>query len=223
MSFTIGSAASYKYSGVLDFCLPTWRRHSGAERIDVRLYAEQGGRGKAQRYLRNLIPRVQNIREVVVAAVRDKRRLLLLDADCLTLKDCSEGFSDLLPIGIARWPSINMGVMFLRTDTDNPFVEFFNDWADRAIAHINYLLTQRPVAIEDGDQGVMESKLHEIGHLVDKLDKRLWNYTFSNEIDRDDFEAAKDEMRILHLRFASSLDSNVKNFKFLRDEFPGLL
>ena len=219
MNFRIVTTASYDYAPVLDFCLPSWRKNSGADDIVIRWH-RQRGRGKAQTWFRAVQERCATMREAVQSAVAEKRKLLLLDGDCLVLQNLEDGFAGDKPIAVARWPNVNIGVIFLNTDMDWPFAEFFCKYVDTSLAHIDKLIAAQSER-NACDQDILVPMLHEIEEDVAKLDHHVWNFPFSERTDRETLVEQKDTIRVLHLRIGTSFGGNINKFGFLKDMYPG--
>ncbi len=222
MGFTIGTALSFGYRPVLDFCLPSWVRNSGADRIEIKMYSEPEAEHFSQRYLKNLITRCELFRGFIRDAIARKTKLLLLDADCLVLQDVSGGFSPTKPFALTRWPNINMGVMFLNTELPWPFVEFFDTFIERATKRCEHAAERGPNAfLSDNDQPVMIDMLSKHDSDVEKLPAKTWNFTYSDPWTKERLAKYRDTIKILHLRIATSLNRQLERFAFLRDIFPG--
>ena len=183
------TTVSSDYRFVLDRCLPSWYHNSGASRIDVHLHETSTDR---HRWAMNVIERVKTMHRAVREARGEK--LLFLDADCLVLGNLSDGFSDTKPISVARWPHINLGVMFLNMAVDYPLCEFFDEFASRAIS---YCLANR--TSQELDQAIMVEMLAKIEPAIHKLDARIWNHQVRSDATREQIEACRPTTKILHL------------------------
>ena len=222
MGFTIGTAVSFGYRPVLDFCLPSWVRNSGADRIEVKIYRDAAGDHFSQRYLRNLITRCELFRDFIRDAIARKTQLLLLDADCVILQDVAAGFSSTKPLAVTRWPNINMGVLFLNTTLPWPFIEFFDTFIEQATKRCEHAAEQGPVAyLHDSDQPAMIDMIGKHDLDVEKLPSKIWNFIYSNAWTEKKLAEYRETIKILHLRIATSRDGRIQNFQFLKEIFPG--
>ncbi len=220
MSFTIFTTVSNSYQEVADFCLPSWFKHSGADQIDVRYYRGSQADTLCSRWFDNLMERCRAMQDAVRQAVRHRRKLLLMDADCLVLKDLAAGFSDNKPFSVTRWRNINMGVMFLNTSLKWPFVAFFDEFVCKALVRCQRMKAERNFT-DAGDQDIMWKMLWEREDDVAKLDYKQWNFTYSHRTSDCDLRKHKDRVRILHMRFKSfGCDLTRERLQALRSEFP---
>ncbi len=190
MSFTISTTISSDYHFVLDRCLPSWYRVSGASRIDVHLY--QTSADTRYRWIMNLVHRCERMQQAVHESAG--RKLLLMDADCMVLKELSSGFSDTKPISVARWPNINLGVLFLNMTLDWPFREFFDEFVRKATEYCN-----ANKGSQGADQSVMIGMLQGIESDVEKLDGGVWNFRYRDGTKRAEFRSVIKDLKILHL------------------------
>ena len=110
------------------------------------------------------------------------------------LGDLSEGFSDIHPISVARWPNINMGVLFLNMTLPGPFQSFFDEYAKRSI---EYCMNNK--ASQGLDQDIMIQMLAGIEPLVHKLHDAVWNHQVRNDTTKEDVAACRPTTKILHL------------------------
>jgi len=220
MNFRIVTTASYSYAPVVEFCLPSWRRNSGADDIVIRWH-KQLGEGDLQQWLRAVQERCGTMMDAVEQCVADKRKLLLMDADCVVIKSLEDGFKDGQQSAIARWPNINMGVVFLNTDMDWPFVDFFRRYVSESNAHIDKLIAAQSKRC-GADQDIFTEMLKDVEDDVAKLDHHVWNFPFSERIDQVMLAEAANNIRILHLRIGTSFGGAIERFGFLKEIFPGV-
>ena len=200
MTFIISTTASASYRSVLDYCLPSWYQNSGASRIDIHLHNNEKGLSLTQQYLANIITRCERMRDAVHSA--NGRKLLLMDCDCLVLRNLAEGFSDSKPISVAHWPEINMGVLFFNMELDWPFDEFIDEFADKATRRCRMLMRMSPCEVKrhSTDQVIMAELLLARDTAVHKLDGKVWNFRYSVRTTKAELDEHKAEMRVLHLR-----------------------
>jgi len=202
MSFTICSWCSRNYYPALDFCLPSWYQNSGASRITLHLYDSCEGKDANDTWFLNAVHRCKLMRDAVREAAGTK--LLLLDADCIVMKELSAGFSETKPIGVARWPRINMGVLFLNMTLDWPFVEFFDKFVERLMAECDRLKKRGGKWSDPPDQAVLHEMLHEREGDIEKLDAAAWNYCTAIPVAKERIAKHGRDMKILHLRIRST-------------------
>ena len=200
MTFIISTTASAGYRSVLDYCLPSWYKNSGASRIDIHLHDNRRGFGLTWQYLDNIITRCERMRDAVHDA--NGRKLLLMDCDCLVLRNLAEGFSNSRPISVAHWPEINMGVLFFNMELNWPFDEFIDEFVDKATRRCRMLMqvSPRKVKQHSTDQVIMIELLLARETAVHKLDGKIWNYRYSVRTTKTELDKYKAEMRVLHLR-----------------------
>ncbi len=220
MGFRIVTTVSFDYAKAADFCLPSWRKHSGSDDIAIRYHKVLEG-NRTERWFRAVKERVVTIRDEVRIAAVEKRKLLILDGDCLVIRNLADGFAGGKPIAVARWPNVNMGVIFLNTNMGWPFLAFFEEYVRKALEHIDEQIRTH-VSRNGADQDVFVPMLHAIEHDVAKLDVDEWNLPMSENPDsRKRLEKHKDKVRIIHLRLGTSFGGNVDNFNWIKKElFP---
>ncbi len=189
MSFRIVTTVSSDYRFVLDRCLPSWYHNSGASRIDVHLHETSTDR---HRWAMNVIERCRNMQKAVHEAAGEK--LLFLDADCLVVDNLAGGFSDRHPISVARWPNINLGVLFLNMTLGYDVVGFMDRFAARGIDYCT-----KHKASQGLDQNVMIEMLADIEGKVCKLHDAVWNCQIRNDTTREQATERKTRAKILHL------------------------
>lgn len=165
------------------------------------------------------------MQDFVRAAVRSHRPMILMDADCLVLKDLTGGFCDDRPLSVTRWPTINMGVLFLNTTIDWPFIEFIDEFAERAEAHCRAQAKEGHYHSKGGDQDVMWQMMTDLDDDVCKLSWRIWNYMFGVRTTQEQLDQYADAMRVLHIKIATygcmtEDGCNLDSIQHLRQQFP---
>lgn len=195
MRFTMFTAASTCYQEVADLCVPSWRRNSGAEKVQVFSYDDPGSNNICTKWHSSLIVRAKAWADAVRKAVADNMPIVLMDVDCLVLSPISGGFGGEHPIGIARWPWINIGVVFVDVRLEFPFVEFFDDFVNRLER------TPQGERCVAADQHIMREKLKNCETAVNKLPAKEWNFTFSVR-DGPERIALYPDGRIIHLHWS---------------------
>jgi hypothetical protein len=142
-----------------------------------------------------------------------------MDVDCLVLKPLADGFSVDKPIAIGRWPTPNMGVMFLNTTLDWPFVDFFDEFTERAIERCQRVM-KKPDAINDsGDQRIMVEMLQARPQDVERIQCREWNFTYTRATPGHLVREWRDRIRVVHLHI-KSWGCSVRNLQDIRHHFP---
>ena len=160
--FSMSAVASERYRGLADLCVPTWTRNAGAEAVNIDYHEDVG-------WHKSLVQRAKFWRRRTLEAVAARRPVVLMDVDCVVLSPIAGGFSDSHPISVARWPNINIGVLFINTLVPFPFADFFDEFVDRL---------QAARQTKCADQDLMRGMLHARADSVCKLDARIWNLTF---------------------------------------------
>lgn len=194
--FTMFSAASKKYQEIADVCVPSWRQNSGAEKVRVVSYDDPTHHDICERWQNTLIIRARVWADAVREAVSTGLPIVLMDVDCLVLGPISGGFDGEHPIAVARWPLINIGVMFLDVRLGFPFIEFFEDFAARVKA------APREKWKVTTDQEIMQEKLNDHEGALNKLPASEWNLTFGVENGPERI-AAYPNGRIIHLHWST--------------------
>jgi len=222
MGFRIVTTVSFDYAKAADFCLPSWRKCSGADDFVIRYHKTLEG-SRTGRWFRAVKERVSTMMHELRQAVADKRKLLCMDSDCIVLRVLANGFAEGKPIAVARWPNVNMGVIFLNTDMDWPFLAFFEEYARKSLEYIDEQIRTH-VARNGADQDIFVPMLHGIEADIAKLDVDEWNLPMSEHPkSRDRLEKHKDKVRIIHLRLGTSFGGNIDNFQWIKKElFPDL-
>ena len=123
--------------------------------------------------------------------------MLLLDADCLVLRELSGGFSDHHAISVARWPDPNMGVAFFNLGIPFPW----KPWLTEIASEIHNLPPRGDSEQKVFDQTVWTPKLRGVSENVYRLQESIWNYN-STDLNpwRDELPQLKDTVRVLHFK-----------------------
>jgi hypothetical protein len=172
MRFTMFSVASTAYQEVAELCVPSWRWHAGAEKVEVFSYDDSRHSANIPKQWKTAQPiRARAWAGAVQNAVATGVPVVLMDVDCMVLDSIAEGFDGTHPLAVARWPIINIGVLFVDVRIPFPFVAFFNDFAARVEA------VPRERLGATTDQDIMQEKLHDHEEFVNKLSYK-WNLTF---------------------------------------------
>lgn len=224
MSFTIVAAVTPNYAETLRFCFPSWVKNSGASKIIVeRIDAPDGPRETA--WYDNTALRCEAMCRNVVTAIQAGERVLALDVDCVVLKDLSGGFSDAHPISVARWPDINMGVLFFNPLVDFQFGHFLRRVADLIKANCQkHRGTLRPAGgCQLADQEVWRSMLWNMEERVHKLDACEWNFCPLPGKWASGWDAHKDRVRIVHLKGQGQPERQAEPKRLLQRDYKELL
>lgn len=221
MKYDIATACSNDYTEVLRLCMPSWIRNSGAESITVYPFSIQEKDPRIRWYLQ-AARRCQIMASVVCSAANRGQRLLFLDTDCFVLSPLHNGFSSEKPISIARWPDINMGVLFFNTLIPFPWMDFFSVLIPRITKRCHWLIDNPPKKWVPGDQDVWREQLHTMVEHVDKLDANVWNFCYSAHEWEDRLKHTKDSIKVLHIKTRHH-GLNTPTMDFIRREFPHVL
>jgi len=190
MSFAIISTASPEYHSAIERFVPTWHANSGAEQINV---YRLDGRTWADCILqRNEILHEQLSRRI-------GQRVLCLDIDCLVLRDLSGGFSSDHAFSVARWPHVQMGVLFVNMTREFPW----QDWLDETLAEVKraYLDRDARHVNRQCDTLAWQPRLHAIHREVCQLGEWEWNYSCKEVYQwQRDLPPLQSVTRILHLK-----------------------
>lgn len=198
MTYEITTAVSPDYSRILGLCMPSWISNAGAERIRVwPVGADRCGTQEEQWY-RQAYQRCVCMQKAVEDAVASGTRLLALDLDCFVLSDLSGGFSDTKPISVARWPDINMGVLFFNCRLSFPWLAFFEELTDRIEKRTEELIAEKPKKFRPADQAVWLEVLHDWEKHVHKLDANVWNFCYSGHEWDEQVARHKAGIKVLH-------------------------
>ena len=198
MSFAIVACASPNYAEVLRYCVPSWIKYAGASRIVI----EQIGKDSddISSWHMNLALRCDVIRDAVLEASKRKERILALDLDCVVLKGLSGGFSDNHAFSVARWPNVNMGVLFVNTAVAFPFKAFFDETCNRVRRQCTEAAAKPNARQAVDEQGIWQRMLHRRGKHVRRLDMNEWNFCYHPQDWDKKMGIHKDAIRIAHLK-----------------------
>ena len=201
MSFTIVAACTPNYAEMLRYTMPSWFKNSGATKIVVeRLDMATGPRKTA--WYDNVAARCWAMMRNLRDALDRGERVVALDVDCVVLGDLSDGFSGKHSVGVARWPNVNMGVLFWKPGY--PFL--YNTWLSMVTTRIekNCKIARGKLRKSGGcylaDQSVWEEELHKIEDRVNKLDANVWNFCPLPEVWESEWAKRKDAIKIVHLK-----------------------
>ncbi len=212
MSFTIVTSVSPNYADVLQFCMPSWIKWSGASSIIVnRIESEsydgesawQAGDQPGESWYANVILRCEAMRDSTLQAMHRGERVLALDIDCVALQDLSGGFSEEHAFSAASWcgwPDINMGVLFFNTNLDYPFEEFLNEMAVNVRERCESLIENPGDTWTAGDEDVWREMLQREEQHVCKLDWLEWNFCDHPQHWNKQMRRHKDKIRIAHIK-----------------------
>ncbi len=221
MSFTILAACTPNYAEMLRYTLPSWFKNSGADKILVeRLEMAEGPRETA--WYDNVAARCFAMTHNILAAFDRGERVVTLDIDCVVLQELHAGFSDDHPISIARWPNVNMGVMFWQPDFYWPS----RMWMERVAARIklNCDIARGKLRKSGGcflaDQSVWEDELKKEESHVHKLDATVWNFCPFQETWVRDFLEHKDSIKIVHMKGQGQPERHEIPKAMLAEHFP---
>lgn len=192
VSFSIITTVSPEFARAERDLIPTWHANSGADEIVVRQI-------DAGSWEKNIAARAEVVRaELLFRLECGERYVLSLDADCLVLRDLSSGFSDKHLMSIARWPSVNLGVVFYTLAPDFNWTRWLNRWVER----VQWAAAQRVRNVNhECEQAVMRTELHAMAPRIDKLAEWEWNYSeFDLPTWHRDLPKLKDIVRVLHLK-----------------------
>ena len=191
VGFDIVTTVSPSYLHFLKLCTPSWYMNSGADKI-ITCTLPDGS------WFKQLDCRTRLLCNVVKSMLG--RKLLLLDVDCVVLKDLSEGFHESKPFSVARWPNINAGVIFVNTQIPFDFVGFLDILADRV--HSNCYERKKNIA---ADQDIWQQMLGDISPQVCKLDWAEWNFCDHPQNWDKVLARCKDRVRIAHVKGGPNL------------------
>ena len=191
MSFTIVSTISPDFEEGRKLFVPSWYRNSGAEFIDLKTI--NGGT-----WYENIILRNEHIRDSIKAG----KRVVSLDLDCFVINDLTSGFDGTHPIGVARWPEPNMGVLFLDGTVDFEWEQFFLPLIARITARCRNPATwgNKNQKGRFGDQYPWHAALRVIEPQIRKLDMNVWNFCYQPEDWDEQLAIHRDKIRIIHVK-----------------------
>jgi hypothetical protein len=182
--FRIVTCIPAPYAAAARRFLPSWLRNAGAAEIRI-------GTLPACDHRAYQLQRWPWLTAQVQAGVADGVRVLWLDSDCFVLRELGPGFAPHRPIGVARWPRINAGVLFFNTDVAFDFA----GWCAATGRDIETMLRD-PAAC---DQWALEHALLRIPDQIHRLDWREWNYCDGDDWPRE-LRAVQDTVRIIHVK-----------------------
>lgn len=203
MSFTIVSTISPDFEDGRKLFVPSWYRNSGAEHINLK--SINGGT-----WYENIILRNEHIRD----SIRAGKRIVSLDLDCFVLGDLADGFDGVHPIGVARWPEPNMGVLFLDGTVPFDWEAFFcpliaritarcrnpRTWGDGKQWRSEEAWQPKYQKGRFGDQYPWHDALKRIEPQVRKLDMNIWNFCYQPEDWDTQLTLCRDVVRIVHVK-----------------------
>jgi len=221
MSFTIIAACTPNYSEMARLCVPSWVRNSGASKIIIeRIEGTEGPRHTS--WYDNVSRRCEAMCRNVVTALQAGERVLALDMDCIVLQDLSDGFNNGFPISIARWPDVNMGVMFF-----NPLVDFQFGHLLRRVTNdikVNCDLFRGTLRPAGGcwlaDQEIWQKTLAAMEDQVYKLDAAVWNFCPHLKDWETQWRKHKDTVKIVHLKGQGQTEKHRIPLGILRAQCP---
>jgi len=190
MSFTILTTLSPAFARAWRDFMPSWHANSGADEIVIRPIDEGS-------WQRNIVRRAEILCDELLARVPAGRKVLLLDADCLVLRDLSSGFSDRHIISVARWPNVNLGVLFFNLAL--PFK--WASWLRDTVAQIQQEGAKPHRPTHELDQKIWRPRLQAMSSNILQLAEWEWNY---NAFDLPNWQrelpAIRDVVRVLHIK-----------------------
>lgn len=187
--FSIFTAVSPSFERAEKELLPTWYANSGADEIVVR-HIDEGS------WTANISRRAVLLREFLMDRLPRGGKVLSLDADCLVLRDLSGGFSDDHIISVARWPNINMGVLFFNLGVPFKWHDWLRDTVEQIIEEAAKP-GRKPA--HECDQVVWRPRLHAMEPKIRKLAEWEWNYNnFDLEQWQNELPGLRDVVRVLH-------------------------
>lgn len=191
MSFTIISTLSPGFARARRDFIPSWEANSGAKEIVIHEIDEGS-------WVKNIVRRAEIIRDELLLRARAGEKVLALDADCLVLRDLSEGFCDGRIISVARWPNVNLGVVFFNLAVEFKWRRFLCDTVE---------MIREEAAREDRkpthecDQVVWRPRLHAMESLIYKLPEWEWNYNnFEFAQWEHELPKIRDLVRVIHIK-----------------------
>jgi len=202
MSFRILTTMTSDYIEAIRLFVPSWFANSGASSIRIDRLPD-GEWGDV------LAARLQWMRHVVLT--EPPQRTLLLDADCVVVRDLAAGFSPVHPISVTRWGNVNAGVMFF--DRTQPFEWglFFERILMRYSQH-------RKQGHRLAEQMAINETLVSFEPFVHKLDRDEWNYTRPPERWAEDLAAMRDTMRVIHVKGSGNWSPD--KLAIIHENFP---
>jgi hypothetical protein len=191
MGFVIVTTISPEFERAEKEFLPTWHANSGADDIVVHRIDEGT-------WAKNICRRAEIVRKELMERLPCGEKVLALDADCLVLKDLSGGFSDRHIMSVARWPNVNMGVLFFNLGISWKW----HDWLRDTVALIRQEASRpgrKPT--HECDQVVWRPRLQAMPDKIMQLAEWEWNYNnFELAQWRRELPGLRDIVRVLHIK-----------------------
>lgn len=237
MRYKVYAACSDNYREIAAMCVPSWYQNLRfpCKEIQVEFFPHSKSECPEVAWLENAVTRMKLLSKAVENAVKSGVSLVSLDVDCFVLGDLGEGFSESHPFSIARWPDINIGVMFFNTSirTSSLWCNGLTTFLDSQIEHrCDEFIRRRPKKFRMGDQEVWEEFFHKNVHQVCKLDADVWNLCYSLEergeggkkFPRFEQELVKnkDRVKVIHWKARHHGMSNPA-LAIIKREFPNLV
>lgn len=190
MGYTIITTLSPEFERARRDFLPTWEANAGADEIVVHEIDEGS-------WVANIVRRAEIIVAELIKRLPNGEQVLALDADCLVTKDLSSGFSNDHRVSVARWPNVNLGVVFFNLAVAHKW----QAWLMDTLHAIQEEGTKTRKATHECDQVVWRPQLHAMGDHVCKLAEWEWNYnTFDWDSFRHELPKIRDVCRIIHFK-----------------------
>lgn len=190
MSFTIITTLSPEFERARTDFIPTWEANAGADEIIVHEIDEGTWVG-------NIVKRAEVLVDELLTRLPRGEKVLALDADCLVLRDLSGGFSDDHMMSVARWPNVNLGVVFYNLAVEYKWRRWLCDTVD--LIREEGKKDHKPS--HELDQAVWRPRLHEIDDRIFKLAEHEWNYnTFPLDYWKIELPQLVDITRVLHIK-----------------------
>ena len=199
-NFTIVTACTPNYAEVMRYCMPSWIKHSGAERIVVRCIAGGSPEYERAEWYRSVAARCEAMRDATLDAMAKGERVLAMDIDCIVLRCLAGGFSPDHAFSAARWPDVNMGVLFMNTSVRFDFKSFLNEMATRVRERCNHLAANPGKKWRAGDQDIWQEMLQQEERHVCKLDWHEWNFCDHPQFWDAAMGKHREKIRIAHLK-----------------------
>lgn len=175
--------------------VPSWYKLSGAKAIDI--VPVEGPTPTA----------VHLQKPVVIGKYLQEHygeRCLYMDIDAFTVRAVGGGFTD-RPIGVARWPNINAGVLFFNTALcgRNYWTTFCDRWAKMTAS------MHKDGTAPHNDQDALRVLLSQQEYINDckYMDYEIWNYCPDCKHFLNMFPGVKDRVRIVHLKVCRDIAS----------------
>lgn len=190
MSYTIITTLSPEFERARRDFIPTWEANAGADEIIVHEIDEGS-------WVKNIVKRAEVLVDELLTRLPRGEKVLALDADCLVLRDLSGGFSDNHMMSVARWPNVNLGVVFFNLAVDYKWERWLRDTVDLIREE-----GEKPRKdTHECDQCVWRPRLHEIAERIYQLAEWEWNYnTFPLDHWQIELPALVDITRVLHVK-----------------------